>query len=131
MSINFVAKITSMSQMFCNIYSTGKRDHVCRICGKSFIQNTQLRAHLFHHTGENAYNCDICGKQFNRKTRMREHIEYIHLEKKMPTCNMCSKTFMRREDLGRHIESHIGERKHMCSICNRKFVTKAAARIHM
>lgn len=38
---------------------------------------------------------------------------------------------MRKEDLNRHIETHVGERNHLCSICDKKFVTKAAARIHM
>lgn len=37
---------------------------------------------------------------------------------------------MRREDLSRHIESHIGERNHSCAVCDKKFVTRAAARIH-
>lgn len=43
---------------------------------------------------------------------------------------MCDKKFMRREDLNRHVETHIGERMHSCPHCDKKFVTKAAVRIH-
>lgn len=84
---------------------TGRRDHKCNICGKDFIQNTQLKAHMFHHNDENALVCDLCGKKFNRKTRLTEHLVYIHLKKKMPECHMCKKTFMRKEDMNRHVVS--------------------------
>lgn len=115
-----------------NLYFlAGRRDHKCQICGKEFIQNTQLKAHMFHHNRENALTCDVCGKQFNRRTRLREHMDYVHLKKQMPACNMCRKEFMRREDLNRHIETHVGNRNHECKVCAKKFVTKAAVRIHM
>lgn len=30
---------------------TALKPHSCEYCGKTFIQISQLRAHLFHHTG--------------------------------------------------------------------------------
>lgn len=30
---------------------TGNKPHSCKYCGKTFIQLSQLRAHIFHHTG--------------------------------------------------------------------------------
>lgn len=44
---------------------------------------------------------------------------------------MCDKGFMRREDLNRHAETHVGTRNHACGVCDKKFVTRAAVRIHM
>lgn len=31
---------------------TGNKPHSCKYCGKTFIQLSQLRAHIFHHTGK-------------------------------------------------------------------------------
>lgn len=54
---------------------TGVRPHACNICPKSFIQATQLRAHMFNHTGENGFSCSICDRSFSRKARLDAHMK--------------------------------------------------------
>lgn len=97
---------------------TGVRPHVCKFCNKSFIQATQLRAHMFHHTGENGFPCDRCDQVFNRKSRLDAHIKLAHEKKieKLETkkietkfiCELCEKTFVRKSEFIRHMNQHNG-----------------------
>lgn len=114
---------------------TGVRPHACTICPKSFIQATQLRAHMFNHTGENGFACAICDRSFSRKARLDAHLKKAHRdvttsdeesqpekkpivrkqrksnadeENKRTTCDICYRTFKNLENLVRHMDAHRG-----------------------
>lgn len=124
---------------------TGVRPHSCSICPKSFIQATQLRAHMFNHTGENGFACEICERSFSRKARLEAHLKKAHPDAttsdeeqqsdiKLPiakkkrktddtvanstttTCDICYKTFKNLENLVRHMEAHRGIKSKHISI---------------
>lgn len=86
---------------------TGERPHKCTLCPKSFIQSTQLRAHMFHHTGENAFKCSYCDDGFARKNRLNVHIKTMHENPNPVTCAYCNKQFGKKSELKKHLVEHI------------------------
>ncbi|PSN51717.1 hypothetical protein C0J52_13447 [Blattella germanica] len=50
-----------------------KRPFICRICNKSFSQNSILKSHMLIHSGLSHYSCNVCCTTFpwnSRETQM-------------------------------------------------------------
>lgn len=52
---------------------SGKREHVCKECGKSFALRGNLTVHTRLHTGEQPYHCTLCPKKFYDSNGLRRH----------------------------------------------------------
>jgi hypothetical protein len=51
----------------------GKKDHICKVCGKAFLRSAQLMSHMKTHTQIKEHICDICGMAFAWAGNMRTH----------------------------------------------------------
>lgn len=72
--------------------------------------------------------CRFCSKVFKIK-RDRNNHENIHTGKRPHQCQICFRTFHGSSALWSHNNSHT-DRRHKCSSCEKKFVTKALCDVH-
>ncbi|CAB3409951.1 unnamed protein product [Caenorhabditis bovis] len=79
----------------------------CHITGCEYSTNkkTQLAAHLRTHMAVRAHMCKICGRGFIEKSHLVRH-ERIHLEDKPFKCDTCEYASSRRDKLKEHILKH-------------------------
>ncbi|KAK5859631.1 hypothetical protein PBY51_021174 [Eleginops maclovinus] len=53
--------------------STGRLQHACRFCGKTFSSDSSLQIHLRSHTGERPYQCPVCLSRFTTRGNLKVH----------------------------------------------------------
>ncbi|XP_069499119.1 zinc finger protein 391-like [Ambystoma mexicanum] len=118
--------------------------HTCTNCEKSFIQRSQLLAHMRIHSEGEAFSCNVCGKGcssqssliVHKRTHMSER-RYKHSQhQKAPTgempykCTDCGKYFRLISQLNVHKRYHTGERPYQCASCDKSFINKAHLDTH-
>lgn len=67
------------------------------------------------------FKCDECGLLFDRASQLEYHQRSVHLGEKSHICQICEKGFFRKTDLRTHLNIHLGTNVSMCEICGRKF----------
>ena len=65
------------------------KQHLCRICGRSFVTRGGLSHHMKVH-GTKRSQCPICFSKFFHKHHMRDHVRNLH---GLLICVVCQETF--------------------------------------
>ncbi|KAI1892426.1 hypothetical protein AGOR_G00133230 [Albula goreensis] len=55
---------------------SGRRPHLCGVCGKAFKHKHHLTEHLRLHSGEKPYKCHRCGRLFSHSGSYSQHVNY-------------------------------------------------------
>lgn len=88
-----------------NSLQSGKRNHVCDLCGATFTRQHNLKSHFLTHTSlKKEFICTACGSEFRRSHDLKRH-QKLHTGEKPFACNNCGRKFARADALGRHIKS--------------------------
>ncbi|EAT41764.1 AAEL006618-PA [Aedes aegypti] len=66
----------------------GDRPFQCKVCGKGFVRNRDLRLHERHHTGAKLFSCEDCSEGFNVFKEYKKHFSEVHGKVFMIKCEM-------------------------------------------
>ncbi|XP_051276791.1 zinc finger protein 699-like [Dicentrarchus labrax] len=96
-----------------------KSRKACRVCGKQFSSDSDLRRHMDEiHIGEKAFKCSECDKEFARRDHLVVHLR-IHTGEKPHKCPFCWKSFSQISNLNVHLRKHTGEKPYYCKSCGK------------
>lgn len=103
---------------------------LCDVCGKSFLNEGGLRAHIMTHRDTKPFLCQICSKAFKMQSSLRAHIK-THDHEKRFVCEECGKSFKKNATLAEHKKYHAGDFSHPCNWCHKRFVSRSLLNTHM
>ncbi|CAG5115720.1 unnamed protein product [Candidula unifasciata] len=103
--------------------------HKCDACGKTFLENSKLRAHMSLHNSELLHKCAVCGKGYANKSSLVRH-ERKHTGVKPYQCDVCQESFMEKRELLRHSTTHTGVAPFNCEDCGQGFTLKTSLMSH-
>uniref|UniRef100_A0A1B6C2N0 C2H2-type domain-containing protein n=1 Tax=Clastoptera arizonana TaxID=38151 RepID=A0A1B6C2N0_9HEMI len=107
----------------------------CGECGLGFQLRASLQKHQVnrHESEQGKYTCDIegCNNEFTKRIYLTNHKLVEHGVERKYLCQMCGRKFLTRTSLAGHLESHNQKNKYQCSICSKVMCTKEKLTFHI
>ena len=75
--------------------------------------------------------CPQCQRSYVAKDGLKQHVDGMHRKLYTYRCETCGKGFFDRSVYHDHIAAHTGVKRHTCSICEMKFMTKSTLKKHV
>ena len=104
----------------------GKREVACEVCGKMFVDVSDLRIHsIYHKDPKFVCNFDGCTKKFFNITNLEAH-KKTHVGQRDYACQLCDKKYFKAQHLSRHVLHFHKQLKVSCELpgCSSKFARK-------
>lgn len=109
---------------------------------QGFARKDNLQAHLIvHDNNRQLYRCtyEQCLKEYNSKASYRVHVAIHQAKEGTKECPLCKQVYDGEDSLIRHIKVHAGsqqikgimEKKHKCSVCDKRFFASKDCQRHM
>ncbi|XP_041096557.1 zinc finger and BTB domain-containing protein 18.3-like isoform X2 [Polyodon spathula] len=92
------------------------RNHVCRTCGKAFLQRGHLTEHEATHSQVKRFSCSHCSKQFVRRRELKVH-EARHEGQASYHCQFCGHASYRKNGHYHHLATHLLPPQAICQAC--------------
>lgn len=104
----------------------------CTKCDYSTIRPSQFERHQKHHLNIRDHVCNICGKTFVQERTLNKHIHWVHNEKKLH-CHYCEHVTADIYHLKEHIRvmhTHRDLKPYKCAYCDYRCKISGNARKH-
>ena len=95
----------------------------CKICMKTFAQNSNYKNHIRTHSNERPYECTLCSIGFKERYHLKKHHLYVHSNQMNEKCGVCHKMFKDSTAVRAHLRTHSELRPYHCSRCGKAFKT--------
>ncbi|GFX16900.1 hypothetical protein TNCV_2518781 [Trichonephila clavipes] len=82
----------------------------CKICGKYFATNANLKRHTLQVYEKNVFQCEDCSKKFVRQSDLKRHSYSVHSTEKI-VCEFCGTPFTGEDNLLHHLNNKNCERE--------------------
>ena len=96
-----------------------KRESMCTVCHKNFVDKYTLKVHQRIHTGERPFHCTLCEKKFTQRSALQFHLETHDGQKH--ECSICGYKFTQARSLKRHMLFHSGHKEMKKKMVNRNY----------
>ena len=126
------ASYSSKSLLKQHMKRHGPKQFFCDKCSCSYFFMHQLTNHLKTHD-ENSikYKCTVCPREYVNLSHWKEHMK-LHDGSNFVKCDQCSKSYSSRKALNLHKKTkHVEERKFVCQVCDKAFITKHHLKNHL
>uniref|UniRef100_A0A336MX27 CSON005445 protein n=1 Tax=Culicoides sonorensis TaxID=179676 RepID=A0A336MX27_CULSO len=121
---------TSIQEHIKSIHEEHHREYICDLCGVRAKSKDILTGHMKFKHQNLTYNCRYCPEIFKNKGTRRTHEIRFHTFDYKHVCNICEKKFMTNAQLKKHRVIHTGEKPHACEICGQRFSFRAGLKDH-
>ena len=95
----------------------------CKICNKTFAQNSNFKNHMRTHSDERPFVCDICSIGFKERYHLKKHQLFKHSTELKEKCRVCGKRFKDSTAVRAHERIHSDVRPYSCRRCGKAFKT--------
>ena len=75
--------------------------------------------------------CEFCDASFTTLQGLKGHRDRVHLNKAAHVCSICEKGFMSKEHFEDHMNMHNNIKAHQCPNCSSRFTFKTCLRRHI
>ena len=97
----------------------------------NFVEKTLMSKRKYKIVNDKV-QCIACNRNFKNKHSLKNHFVKKHadLYKNTKQCNVCKKRFFRNKNYEKHMQTHDGDKRFICNICNQEFSSESERKNH-
>lgn len=111
--------------------ATPRETYICDICNAKLVSKVGMNIHMQLKHLNTTFFCRHCTEMFPTPGIRRTHEIRFHTKNYKHLCHLCDKKFITGVHLRKHLNSHTGEKKFPCETCGMRLSTKDGLKRHL